>query len=120
MSAVLIWWTLTLGAAAVAAKTPLHQCICMGSALYLTRRGLVVNPSRASWAIEDWRLLAESIPHIVWVADDKGRTVFFNDRGSAYTGASAWPVDWTAVGAPRRPGWWGGDMGRGAADPHQV
>ncbi len=34
----------------------------------------------------DFRLIAESIPQIVWMADPDGATEYFNERGSQYTG----------------------------------
>ena len=35
------------------------------------------------------QLIAESIPHIVWMASADGATTYFNRRGSEYTGCSA-------------------------------
>ena len=37
----------------------------------------------------DFRLIAESIPQIVWMADPDGATEYFNERGSQYTGMHA-------------------------------
>ena len=37
----------------------------------------------------DFRLMAESIPHIVWMASVDGSTWYFNRQGVAYTGCSA-------------------------------
>ncbi len=37
----------------------------------------------------DFQLIAESIPHIVWMAAPDGLTEYFNDRGSEYTGLPA-------------------------------
>ena len=34
----------------------------------------------------DFRLIAESIPQIVWMADPDGATQYFNEQGSRYTG----------------------------------
>ena len=34
----------------------------------------------------DFRLIAESIPQIVWMADPDGAAEYFNERGSQYTG----------------------------------
>jgi PAS domain S-box-containing protein len=35
-----------------------------------------------------FRLMADSIPQIVWIIDDSGRAVYFNKQWSAYTGTS--------------------------------
>ena len=37
-------------------------------------------------AQESFEAIAESIPHIVWLAAPDGATDYFNDRGTAYTG----------------------------------
>ncbi len=34
------------------------------------------------------RLMAEAIPHIVWMASPDGATTYFNEQGTAYTGCS--------------------------------
>jgi PAS domain S-box-containing protein len=44
------------------------------------------------------QLIAESIPHIVWMASADGATTFFNRRGTEYTGCSAdTNYDWNWV-----------------------
>jgi len=42
--------------------------------------------SAATLCQTDYELIAESIPHIVWVASPEGRTEYFNRRGTDYTG----------------------------------
>ncbi len=34
----------------------------------------------------EFRLLAESLPHLIWVADPDGATEYFNEQGLEYTG----------------------------------
>ena len=43
-----------------------------------------------TWAITDshWQLVAESIPHIVWLAASDGRVEYMNQLGNDYTGSS--------------------------------
>jgi PAS domain S-box-containing protein len=50
----------------------------------------------------DWRLIAESIPHIVWTCGADGLISSLNRRGTEYTGlpAEAGPVAWSAVVHP--------------------
>lgn len=48
----------------------------------------------------DFELIAESIPHIVWVAAPDGAVEYFNHRGTQYTGlpygaADGW--EWLAL-----------------------
>ncbi len=46
---------------------------------------------------EDFELIAESIPHIVWMADATGAANYFNRRGTDYTGLGRdanYPWDW--------------------------
>jgi PAS domain S-box-containing protein len=57
-------------------------------------------PGRTDWTEADWRLVAESIPHIVWAADAGGRTLYFNRRGVDYAGAAASELDWTGMVHP--------------------
>ena len=35
-----------------------------------------------------WRMIAESIPHIVWMASPDGQLDYLNQRGADYTGWS--------------------------------
>jgi PAS domain S-box-containing protein len=42
--------------------------------------------SRARSAQASFELIAESIPHVVWLADASGSTDYFNERGTDYTG----------------------------------
>jgi diguanylate cyclase (GGDEF)-like protein/PAS domain S-box-containing protein len=54
-------------------------------------RGLAIASPEAdaeSFTESDFRLVAESIPHIVWTAGPDGSTDYFNHQGSAYTGHS--------------------------------
>jgi PAS domain S-box-containing protein len=37
-------------------------------------------------ALASFEVIAESIPHLVWLADGSGSTDYFNERGTAYTG----------------------------------
>ena len=46
------------------------------------------------WEAADWRVITESVPHIIWVADLKGRTVYFNKRGLDYTGVPPHLLTW--------------------------
>lgn len=39
-----------------------------------------------------FRLMADSIPQIVWIADETGRAIFFNQQWSNYTGEPAAPM----------------------------
>jgi len=51
----------------------------------------------------DLELIAESIPHIVWVAAPDGATEYFNRLGTEYTGLSAdanYGWDWVALVHP--------------------
>jgi PAS domain S-box-containing protein len=41
---------------------------------------------RARSAQASFEVIAESIPHIVWLADASGSTDYFNERGTEYTG----------------------------------
>jgi PAS domain S-box-containing protein len=54
-------------------------------------------PGIGAWDEADWRLVAESIPHIVWVADDHQNILYFNQRGTAYTGMTAASGKWTEL-----------------------
>jgi len=45
----------------------------------------------------DWQLIAESIPHIVWMAAPDGRVEYINQQGNEYTGRSP--------GAPHASEW---------------
>ena len=53
-------------------------------------------------------LIAESIPHIVWVAAPNGRTLYFNEQGMKYTGSTGptppagrtWSTPTTSSAAP--------------------
>ena len=48
----------------------------------------------------DFRLIAESIPHIVWMAAPDGSTVYFNKQGTAYTGQPSeanYGWDWVSL-----------------------
>jgi PAS domain-containing protein len=36
--------------------------------------------------LAEFEAIAESIPHIVWLAAADGSTDYFNERGTAYTG----------------------------------
>lgn len=59
------------------------------------------------------QLIAESIPHIVWLADRDGRTTYFNKRGTDYTGfppEANYDWDWVGLVHPEdaeraRRGW---------------
>lgn len=46
----------------------------------------MTRPSRARSARVSFELIAESIPHVVWLADASGSTDYFNERGVDYTG----------------------------------
>src|SRR5258706_9561173 len=51
----------------------------------------------------DFRLIAESIPHIAWMGGPKGPTEFFNAQGAAYTGfheATCSSEQWRALVHP--------------------
>jgi PAS domain S-box-containing protein len=39
-----------------------------------------------------FRLMADSIPQMVWIADASGRPIFFNQQWHSYTGSSATPL----------------------------
>ncbi len=45
--------------------------------------------SASDWSGPDWELIAESIPHIVWMFAPDGRAEYFNRRGVEYTGLEA-------------------------------
>ena len=58
-----------------------------------------VSPPRRA----DLQLIAESIPHIVWMADPDGSTEYFNRRGCEYTGFPAGATygwDWLSLVHP--------------------
>ena len=54
----------------------------------------------AAWAEGDWRLIAETIPHLVWVAGAEGQTLYFNRRAEDYTGTSGDEGSWEQVVHP--------------------
>ncbi|MCU1449907.1 MAG: domain S-box-containing protein, partial [Acidimicrobiales bacterium] len=66
-----------------------------------------------SLTVPDFELLAETIPHIVWVASPDGATTYFNRQGSAYTGCppeANYDWDWVSLVHPddaqrARSGW---------------
>jgi PAS domain S-box-containing protein len=60
----------------------------------------LIDPASVEWTVEDWRLIAESIPHLVWVSDEQGRTLFFNDRAVSYGEVSRESVDSAAMVHP--------------------
>src|SRR5579862_2365976 len=60
-------------------------------------------PTRTILGDSEAQLIAESIPHIVWLADREGRTTYFNKRGTDYTGLPAeanYGWDWVGVVHP--------------------
>lgn len=57
-------------------------------------------PCTDLWGDGDWRQVAESIPHIVWVTDPAGRAIYFNRRGEDYAGAEALAVSWADLVHP--------------------
>lgn len=49
---------------------------------------------------QELRFLADSIPHMVWIADTNGRAVYFNDRWFEFTGLTkeqSLPSGWSQV-----------------------
>ncbi|THC44588.1 PAS domain-containing protein [Massilia sp. Mn16-1_5] len=46
-----------------------------------------------------FRLMADSIPQIVWIVDDRGHGVYFNKQWAAYTGITLDPTDPAEVSA---------------------
>jgi len=57
----------------------------------------------ARWPLLDWELIAESIPHIVWMTDPDGSAEYVNRRGAEYFGCppealQAW--DWVGFVHP--------------------
>jgi PAS domain S-box-containing protein len=52
------------------------------------------------WAEADWRLVSESIPHVVWVAGPDGQTLYFNRRGEDYSGTSGEALAWEEIVHP--------------------
>ncbi|MDP1821053.1 MAG: PAS domain S-box protein [Acidimicrobiales bacterium] len=46
------------------------------------------------WGEAGWRVTAEWMPHIVWVASLDGRTVYLNRRGLDYTGVAPAEITW--------------------------
>jgi PAS domain S-box-containing protein len=60
-----------------------------------------VSASRISgWNEADWRLIAESIPHVVWVADDHLKLLFLNERGMSYPGVTVASATWAELVHP--------------------
>jgi diguanylate cyclase (GGDEF)-like protein/PAS domain S-box-containing protein len=60
-------------------------------------------PDRSPIADADYRLIAEAIPHIVWMAAPDGSTSFLNGLGTAYTGhpaAANYDWDWLLLVHP--------------------
>ncbi|HEV7686233.1 MAG TPA: PAS domain-containing protein [Acidimicrobiia bacterium] len=48
----------------------------------------MTEPGKERWARASFEAIAESIPHLVWLADGAGSTDYFNERGTGYTGLS--------------------------------
>ena len=46
-------------------------------------------PNAAALTDADFRLVAESIPHIVWMATPDGSVQYFNSQGMEYAGFAA-------------------------------
>jgi len=75
--------------------------------LEVTNRSLekdIVERRRIEFALREsegrFRVLAETVPQLVWVCDEKGYLVFVNEKWKAYTGLSGDPRverDWTAA-----------------------
>ena len=55
-----------------------------------------VPPPRGS----DLHLIAESVPHIAWIAASDGSTEYFNRWGCAYTGLPAYGQEWLSLVHP--------------------
>lgn len=57
-------------------------------------------PGTISRAGTDWRLIAESIPHIVWVTGPHGRALYLNELGVDYAGIGAEGLTFESVVHP--------------------
>lgn len=49
------------------------------------------------WGEGDWQAIAESLPHMVWLATPDGRTVYANARGLAYAGLPFDEITWRSL-----------------------
>jgi PAS domain S-box-containing protein len=61
------------------------------------RPGALGGRARVDWSDDDWRAIAESIPHMVWLATPDGRSVYVNARGLAYAGRPFDEVTWRSL-----------------------